>query len=597
MPFGSSIFKFENNPPLFSNQNKPLNDLFNSPNKTGNNKTQENPNLLHNNNALFQFNNINKVKEGTKINQPFSLQGNENKNDNESLFNQNKKEKQKDEKSKIFGEILSQKREEQTKLFGQNNNEDKTFFAIGQHKKEKKIGNLLGQAIEEKEENLFVPPQKQKQEKENLFEPPKKEKKIKALFGSEKEDKKSSINNLIERGKTEIHINSLHININTYINNDENQEEGKKEETNNNKNEEKREAIIFGTPKKEPKETKTRTKQNDNIFEINTSSNINNLNNINNISSSKRLEDNEEIQNALKNLYVSDILCKKEESKNGIKEIKPKRTRPIDFILIFKIEGITNINEEGYNLVCKPNENMSNLMKQVKFLVRKKYKMNNEQDDFEFNLIKNNEKLPINEKSLIGDYIKNKDKIIVFIKQKNSDINEDTSEEKEENDEDEKEEKYTDKSNPKNLCPKDKLPILKRPGYFMNPNEYTISRMTIDEINNVQNFEIYNENGKIHFDNAVSIYGVNFDKLFIINHDLIEYEKGEWCHSPRGTNFNIPATITFYNINPNINLSNEYTRNKYIEFLKEKCRKNLNGKFISYNTYSHELTYKIPYFY
>ena len=29
----------------------------------------------------------------------------------------------------------------------------------------------------------------------------------------------------------------------------------------------------------------------------------------------------------------------------------------------------------------------------------------------------------------------------------------------------------------------------------MNPNEYDISRMSVDEIKNVKDFEIYNENG------------------------------------------------------------------------------------------------------
>ena len=126
----------------------------------------------------------------------------------------------------------------------------------------------------------------------------------------------------------------------------------------------------------------------------------------------------------------------------------------------------------------------------------------------------------------------------------------------------------------------------------MNPNEYNISRITIDEINNVQNFEIYNENGKINFDNPFSIYGVNFDELLVVKHYLIEYEKREWCHSLRGTNFNIPSTITFYNINPNINFFNENIKNKYIEFLKEKSI--LKGKFISYDFNNHKLLYKIP---
>lgn len=131
----------------------------------------------------------------------------------------------------------------------------------------------------------------------------------------------------------------------------------------------------------------------------------------------------------------------------------------------------------------------------------------------------------------------------------------------------------------------------------MHPNECIIARMTIEEIKNVKNFAIYNENGKIEFDNPVSLYGANLDRLFNIEHDLIEYENDKWYHSPRGENFNIPATITLYNIRPNTNFSNLYEKKPYIEFLKEKCQRDLKGTFLSYDFETYELKYKIPYFY
>ena len=57
---------------------------------------------------------------------------------------------------------------------------------------------------------------------------------------------------------------------------------------------------------------------------------------------------------------------------------------------------------------CNSNETMCNLMRQVKLLVKKRYKMNGGLNDFEYNLIKNSKKLPINGKELIGDFIKKK---------------------------------------------------------------------------------------------------------------------------------------------------------------------------------------------
>ena len=145
------------------------------------------------------------------------------------------------------------------------------------------------------------------------------------------------------------------------------------------------------------------------------------------------------------------------------------------------------------------------------------------------------------------------------------------------------------------LCPTNKLPILKREGYFMIPDEYAISRMTINEIKNVENFTIFNENGKIEFEGNVFLYGVNLDKLFNIENKFIEYEKGKWCHSPRGQNFNIPAKITFYNIKPNVDIYNDNDKKMFEEMLEIKCKKYLNAKFISYDF--EKETNRIPYLY
>ena len=344
-------------------------------------------------------------------------------------------------------------------------------------------------------------------------------------------------------------------------------------------------------------------KKNDINNKINLESGINDKVNIS--ASSQRIEDNENMQNVLKNLYISDVFLPNKTyqqpslyNDQNIKN-KYKRSKQIDFTLIVEIEGITNINDEGFNITSRADETMSNLMKKVRLLIKKKYKIDKESNDFDIYLLKNGKQLPINDRQLIGDHIKNKDKIIISIIHKNSQLNE----EEEDEDEDKENESHEDNNNNKKqnkkseLCPKDKLPILTKPGYFMIPSEYDIARMSVDEIKNVNNFTIYNENGKIIFDNPVSLYGVNFDNLFNIEHDLIEYEKGMWCHSPRGQNFNIPATIILYNIHPNIDFSNILERNKYIEFLKEKCRNNLNGTFVSYDNNSYQLKYKISYFY
>ena len=543
LSFTSSLFNNINKSPLFSIENNQKDDIFKTINKINNNNNENkspfiNPSLEPNKNkdSLFQtqteninFNQFN-IGSQIKLSQPLFSTGAmiKNVNDNNEVLN-NKSEKEK-EIEKV---------------------EKKEIFVDKKQTEDKKTGILW--------EN---PPN---QEKNSLF---------KIEFGKD---------------KNEINNNSK----NDIDSKEEDKKENKKDEINK---ETKKVKSIFGTPKKE-KEQEEKTGPSIFILNKDKNSNENNLDNndINNLSFSKRIEDNEELQTALKNLYVSDILLPNKKNKQSpfinnekIKN-KIKRSRPIYFKLIIEIEGNRDIDNKGYNLQCESNETMSNLLKQIELLVKRVYKTK-ELNDFKFNLIKNSKKLPINEKALIGDNIKNKDIIIASLNYLDLEQNE-----KSENEENEEEEIKFEKT--EKLCPKEYLPILKRPGYYMNPNEYEISRMTMDEIKNVENFEIYNENGKIHFDIPVSLLSANFDKIFNIEHDLIEYEKEEWCHSPRGKNFNIPATITLYNICPNIDISNENIKRQYIYFLKEKCQNNLNGELISYDFKTCELKYKIPYFY
>ena len=435
------------------------------------------------------------------------------------------------------------------------------------------------------------------------------------LFDNKSIKKEEASSNSSKQGKNYLFDLNSDLNKNLFKNNNDEENKTKKEEDKKEKEEKKEKQknikdkikisidtqnineISFGTPKKEkPKlensinfiQPQISTKPDDNII----TNSLRISNNVNSLSSS-RLEDNEQIQSALQNMYAFDILSKSLSENVKGKESKQnriKKSRSINFKLSVEIEGVSIMNDKELNMTSLSDENMSNLMKKVRLILKKKFKMYQEIEDFDIYLIKNEKKLPINVRELIGNYIKNQDIIIVSLIHHSSDVIE-------ENSENEEESEYVEQDEKKILCPKEKLPILKRKGYNMIPNESVIARMSIDEIKNVNHFAIYNENGKIEFDETVSIFGVNFDKLFNIEHDLIEYEKGEWCHSPRGSNFNIPATITLYNIHSRINLSNNNEKKLYLEFLKNKCQKNLNGTFLSYNFETHELKYKIPYFY
>ena len=71
-------------------------------------------------------------------------------------------------------------------------------------------------------------------------------------------------------------------------------------------------------------------------------------------------------------------------------------------------------------MICKSDESMSKLMKQAHLFMKKKYKMTKELNDFDISLMKNGYELPINDDEFIGDYVKNNDKIIIYLVHKSS---------------------------------------------------------------------------------------------------------------------------------------------------------------------------------
>ena len=595
------------------------------------------------------------------------------KNDQGTLFGSNafknsfgspdNNQAEKNEKEKI----------EQNALFGSNVN--KNIFGVPN---DKKVENDSKENNKENNEGLFKFGLKDKNDnKNNLFKSPEDKKNLSVnLFQNNNVDTSVIKNKLFEENK-EKEVKKENKEKPIIKSNNEN--------INSNKKTENKAMGLFGIP------TSTNSKHQHNSPNTNKiSTNIPSrkeaisTNQASNLSSSKRIEDDDQVQNALQNLYVSDILIKtpsaykmpsliKEKNLKNIPQNKKNKSKTIDFTFIAQIKDIPDMNEEGCNMICKSDESMNKLLKQAILYVKKKFKMTKELNDFDILLKKNGYVLPINDDELIGDYIKNNDKIIIYLvhnssnhcedndkvyeiidKRNSSNSNSDTEKnievkEQENNLNDNNninqnaifDEKINDsidsseeinahkklyhtqiikkakkpdilqlkkdniKSSPlrnnqnKNgiLCPTDKLPILKRESYFMIPDEYEISRMTLEEINNVENFAIFNENGKIEFEEKVSLYGINFDKLFNIEHELIEYEKGEWCHSPRGQNFNIPAKITFYNVQCKIDINNDNEKKMFEEMLKTKCKKYLNAEFISYDFNNGTLIYKIPYFY
>ena len=147
--------------------------------------------------------------------------------------------------------------------------------------------------------------------------------------------------------------------------------------------------------------------------------------------------------------------------------------------------------------------------------------------------------------------------------------------------------------NKNELAPIDKLPHFTKPGYKIEPNLQCIYRMTLEELENVKNFTISNEFGKIVFNEPVDLTNINLDKIVDISPGNANIYFKSSNLSPNKKILNKKATITLYKIenrkedNNNDLLSLEYQKNK-IDII--------GGEFISYDKENKEFIYKVEHF-
>ena len=347
----------------------------------------------------------NKPNEEQKNNINSSLFSNE-KSPLVTLFNSFAESKPKNEQDKnisngLFGSNLKKNlfeipetKESENDSNDKNNEKSGGLFKFGLFDTKNKKDQ------DENKNSLFTSPKQEKEEK-NI---------AKSLFTSNI-DTNLNINKIIEVKKEDKDNEKKEINIPKT--NENKVIFGKKEET-NQKN------LFQPNSPLKPNQNVNPISENLASTSTNISSNKNNLSTkqaSNNLSSSNRIEDNKQIQNALENLYISDILLKspfdtkypsltKSEEINN-KYFLNKKSKTIDFKFFLEIKDIPNIKDKGCNMICKSDESMSKLLKQAQLYVKKKYKMTKEIVDFHISLKKNGFILPINDIEYIGDYIKN----------------------------------------------------------------------------------------------------------------------------------------------------------------------------------------------
>ena len=91
------------------------------------------------------------------------------------------------------------------------------------------------------------------------------------------------------------------------------------------------------------------------------------------------------------------------------------------------------------------------------------------------------------------------------------------------------------------------VPKLTKLGYKCNPSIEEMKRMSDRELQQIENFTIENEHGKVEFDGKTDVRGLDIDDIVFIQPGMIEVYPIEESKPRRGEKLNKPSTLTLYN--------------------------------------------------
>jgi len=132
--------------------------------------------------------------------------------------------------------------------------------------------------------------------------------------------------------------------------------------------------------------------------------------------------------------------------------------------------------------------------------------------------------------------------------------------------------------NKNEMAPIEMIPKMERKNYFTIPTYSEICRMSLQELENVQDFTIYNEFGKIVFDDHTNLTDLNIDQIVSINErEITLYRNGKANETPEiGKGLNKPATIYMNKLFPENICEEDYDENedypKFLASLEELCK-------------------------
>jgi len=119
--------------------------------------------------------------------------------------------------------------------------------------------------------------------------------------------------------------------------------------------------------------------------------------------------------------------------------------------------------------------------------------------------------------------------------------------------------------------------------YHTEPSMPRISRMTADELRNIENFVIFNEYVKVIFDGVTDITGLNLDEIVHLKHRSIEiYPEAGLITIPQvGFGLNKSATIEFYQWSVPKKYQNDL---RSYDIKLQNWARSIGAEFVSFNS-------------
>lgn len=122
------------------------------------------------------------------------------------------------------------------------------------------------------------------------------------------------------------------------------------------------------------------------------------------------------------------------------------------------------------------------------------------------------------------------------------------------------------------------VPRLTMKGYRTTPSFVEICRMSQGQLENVRNFTIENEHGRVQFLDTTNLVGLNLDKIVSVGHKMVEFYPNE-SEKPRvGQGLNKQALITYYGFGKPVGVEEGKFEKKI-----RKWTKSIQANFVEYN--------------